>query len=213
MRARSTRIALTAVAVVVVLSVVWVLVDRGSGKGSSSASPTSKAPSRSSDTTGATTDTTAGPPTTAVNGTTTSTLQPIPLQVSATSGRNLRDGQSITVTVTADKGSEFFGMDARLCAATPAIGNFFDYTPDPAGHCILHPLSSDSDAFVEAAVGPPHLTGTLTFRVGVGTSRFKTEDLQDVAVTCGPGHPCQLVVRLQYPYGFGFRAFPVTYAG
>ena len=59
----------------------------------------------------------------------------------------------------------------------------------------------------------PYKTGTLHFRVGVGTSTFTTENLQHVSITCGPGHPCQLVVRLQYPHGFGFKAFPITYAG
>ena len=100
-----------------------------------------------------------------------------------------------------------------LCSGTAAIENFYDYTPDPAGNCILHPLSHGSDAYLEVPVAPPYHTGTLHFRVGVGTSTFTTENLQHVSITCGPGHPCQLVVRLQYPHGFGFKAFRVTYAG
>ncbi len=146
-------------------------------------------------------------------GAATTTTQPIPLKVAVSGTTNLHDGQVVTVTVTADPGSAFYGLDARLCAGSPAITTFYDYTPDPAGNCILHPLSSNSDAYLEVPVASPYKTGTLTFRVGVGTDHFTTENLDKVAITCGPAHPCQLVVRLQYPNGFGFRSFPVTFAG
>jgi len=145
--------------------------------------------------------------------TTTAPATPIPLDVTASSGLNMHDGQVMTVTVVAKAGSAFYGLDARLCAGRAAIENFYDFSPDPAGKCILHPLSNDSDAHLELPVAPPYHTGTLHFRVGVGTSQFKTEDLTNASITCGPGHPCQLVVRLQYPNGFGFKAFPITFAG
>jgi hypothetical protein len=220
MTARRRNLALGAAALVVVAVIVAVAVSTGGSgsKGSSSASPTtsSKEHSRSSDT-GSTASSDPAPTTVTTGGSasnpTTPTTQALPLQVRATSTTGMHDGQTVTVTVTADPGSDFYDMDARLCAGTPAITNFYDFTPDPAGNCILHPLSPDSDNYVDAPVGPPYRTGTLTFRVGVGTARFTTENLQNVAITCGPGHPCQLVVRLQYPKAFGFRSFPVTYAG
>ncbi len=212
-------VAAGAAVVVVIAVVVAVLVSGGAGsKGSSSASGTTTVPgappstsprSTSSDPAPTTTSTTTAPG----NGSATTTTQPIPLKVQASATTGLHDGQAVTVTVTADPGSDFYGLDARLCAASPAITTFYDYTPDPAGNCILHPLSANSDAFLQLPVSPPYHTGTLTFRVGVGTDRFTTENLQKVAITCGPGHPCQLVVRLQYPHAFGFRSFPVTFAG
>jgi hypothetical protein len=222
MTPRTRNLSLSAAAVVVVVIVAAVLIATHSSKNgsASSASPTTTAtttgPSptttdRSSATTAAGGATTTQAPAKGAGATTTTVPIPLKVSVSATSG--LHDGQTVTVTVTADKGSAFYGMDARLCAGAPTITTFYDYTPDPAGNCILHALSSDSDAYLEVPVAAPNQTGTLTFRVGVGTDRFTTENLTRVAITCGPGHPCQLVVRLQYPHGFGFRTFPLTFAG
>ena len=196
------------VSVVILIAVVVLVVNAGSGsKGSSSASattsptgdthPSSHAGSTSSTSAAPTTSTTA----TSGQGAATTTTQPIPLEVAVSGTTNLHDGQVVTVTVTADPGSAFYGLDARLCAGSPAIATFYDYTPDPAGNCILHPLSAHSDAYLQVPVASPYKTGTLTFRVGVGTDHFTTENLDKVAITCGPGHPCQLVVRLQYPHG------------
>jgi hypothetical protein len=223
MTPRSRNLLLSAAAVLaVVLIVVAVLVTTHSSKNgsASSASPTttsSGAAPTTSDRSTATTGvgdapTTTRAPTKGPAATTTTTV-PIPLKVSVSATSGLHDGQAVTVTVSADAGSAFYGMDARLCAGGPAIASFYDYTPDPAGNCILHPLSADSDAYLEVPVAAPNQSGTLTFRVGVGTNRFTTENLTAAAITCGPGHPCQLVVRLQYPHGFGFRSFPLTYAG
>jgi hypothetical protein len=207
------------VAAAVLVAVVVVLVAGGgsskhnaSGADASTTSTTSEASSTSSTRPGKSTSTTSkgggsGIPTTTAPST------PIPLDVTASSGLNMHDGQVMTVTVVAKPGSAFYGLDARLCAGTAAIENFYDFSPDPAGNCILHPLSKDSDAHLELPVAPPYKTGTLHFRVGVGTSQFKTENLTNASITCDPTHPCQLVVRLQYPNGFGFKAFRITYAG
>ncbi len=207
-------------AVVVVVIVVAVAVSRSSSNGSS-ASPTTSAGAGAGHGSHATTTTTgAGPaPTTATTSAggnhsgTTTTTQVIPLQVKVSNTSGLHDGSVVTVTVTADKGSLYYGLDARLCAGTATIANFYDYTPDPAGNCILKALSADSDFYIEAATPPPHTSGTVTFRVGEGTETFATENLTHPTITCGPSHPCQLVVRLQYPHGYGFRSFPITYAG
>jgi hypothetical protein len=218
---RNLLLGLAALAVVVVIVVVVAAVHSGS-KGSSSASPTTVGTAASGPRAGAdgSTTTGAGPaPTTSTSASgrsgaaTTSTTQAIPLQVKVSSTSGLHDGSVVTVAVTADKGSQYYGLDARLCAGTAHIENFYDYTPDPAGNCILKPLSADSDAYLEQATAPPHTSGTLSFRVGVGTDTFTTENATKASITCGPGHPCQLVVRLQYPDNFGFRSFPIIYSG
>jgi len=213
-------------AIVVVVGIVSLVATHGDHRASSSASPTTS--SRSSATTkgpSSSTPTAAGSgpaPTTVTTSTggssggATTTTRPMPLQIKVSSTRGLHDGSVVTVTVTADQGSEYYGLDARLCAATPAtpaITNLYNYIPDPAGNCILKPLSADSDAYLEAGTAPPNQTGTINFRVGVGTNTFTTENLQKVTITCGPGHPCQLVIRPEYPYGFGFRSIPLDYAG
>jgi len=217
---RNRNILIGVAAVVVVAVIVAVLVaSGGSSKGHASGTTTTTVSESNGDSTSSTakghSSTTSAKPRGNGSGfpTTTAPLTPIPLQITASSGLNLHDGDVMTVTVVADKGSAFYGLDARLCSGTAAIENFYDYTPDPAGNCVLHPLSSRSDGYLELPVAPPYQTGTLHFRVGVGTSTFRTENLTTASVTCGPGHPCQLVVRLQYPHGFGFKAFPITYAG
>ena len=221
MTPRTRNLLLGAAAVVVVVIVAAVLIATHSSKNgsASSASPTTATTGLAPTTTDRSSATTAvGDATTTTRApgkgpAVTTTTVPIPLKVSVSATSGLHDGQAVTVTVSADKGSAFYGMDARLCAGAPTIATFYDYTPDPAGNCILHALSADSDSYLEVPVAPPNQTGTLTFRVGVGTDRFTTENLTKAAITCGPGHPCQLVVRLQYPHGYGFKAFPLTFAG
>jgi hypothetical protein len=51
----------------------------------------------------------------------------------------------------------------------------------------------------------------LKFRVGEGTSTYKTQDGDPVSITCGHGHPCTLAVKFQIPNGYGFRTYPLEY--
>ena len=144
----------------------------------------------------------------------TPTTQPksIPLNVQVSSTSNLHDGQTVSIHVTADPGSDIYGIEARLCASSAKITAETDFYPYQTGNCILQPLSADSDAHTQVAIAAPYQTADLTFRVGVGTDKFTTQQLKNVSITCGPGHPCQLVLLLQYPYGFGFKSYVVTYA-
>jgi hypothetical protein len=45
----------------------------------------------------------------------------------------------------------------------------------------------------------------------VGTDTFQMTDGSQRSVTCGPSNPCAIVLKLQYPNGFGFEAVQVTY--
>ena len=139
---------------------------------------------------------------------------PIPLKVSVSATSGLHDGQVVTVTVTADKGSAFYGMDARLCAGdrrpSPPSTTTRPIRPatascTPVGRLGRLPGGPGRSALPDRDAAP---SGWVW-----APSTFTTENLTKVAITCGPGHPCQLVVRLQYPHGFGFKAFPLTFAG
>ncbi|MGH9268594.1 MAG: hypothetical protein ACRD0D_10515 [Acidimicrobiales bacterium] len=59
---------------------------------------------------------------------------------------------------------------------------------------------------------PPFASAEGQFRAGVGTDQFRLRDGSDGSVTCGPGHPCQVVLKVQYPGGFGFTMVPIDYA-
>ena len=56
------------------------------------------------------------------------------------------------------------------------------------------------------------VTTDLSFRVGGGTDTFARQDGAAASITCDAAHPCQLSVKVQIPYGFGFRTFPLTFA-
>ncbi len=141
------------------------------------------------------------------------TVQPrtLPVNISLSSTKNLTDGQAIAIHVTPAKGSQIFGYEVRLCAPNAKFVVEYDFYPDQTGNCILQPLSSDSDAHAQVKENPPYTSADLTFRVGEGTSSYTDVYGQKVSITCGKDHPCQLVLLLQVPYGFGFATFPLSF--
>jgi hypothetical protein len=72
-------------------------------------------------------------------------------------------------------------------------------------------LSASSDAFVEQGGSDPFSSLDLHFRVGTGTSSYQMQDGSGVSITCGSGHPCTIVVRLEIPNGFGFQSFDLSF--
>ncbi len=135
---------------------------------------------------------------------------PLVVKVSKTTG--LKDGETVTVHVVPKAGSDIYGIEARVCAPKANIVVESDFYPNQTGHCVLHALTPISDAHTDVAIGPPYQVADLSFRVGVGTDRYTTEYGESASITCGPGHPCQLVLLLQVPGGFGFQSYPLTYS-
>jgi len=136
----------------------------------------------------------------------------VPGEIRVVGNTNARDGQAVTVTIIAGTGSQIFGFDIRLCAGDAAFRFDSDIRPTQGGKCVLNPLSAASEASQEIQADPPFSKAETTFRVGVGTDRFKTTGGREVTITCGPGHPCQLALKVQFPGGFAFRSYPVMYA-
>lgn len=136
---------------------------------------------------------------------------PIPLAVQVSSTQGLRDGQTVSVTVTPEGGSQVFGFEAFLCKGGVDFRLDADIRPDETGKCVAHPVSASSDDYKLVQAEPPYQSVTADFRVGVGTDQFQLRDGRAVQITCGPGNPCQLVLKLQYPDAYGFRAFPLTF--
>jgi hypothetical protein len=145
----------------------------------------------------------------AKTGTTAPRTLPAIISISSTS--NLTDGQAIAIHVVPNKGSAIYGFEARICAPNAVMKVEYDFYPDQTGFCVLTPLSADSDAHGLVQAQPPYQVANLTFRVGVGTSDYTDVNGKHVTITCGPGHPCQLVLLLQVPYGFGFATYKLTY--
>lgn len=134
---------------------------------------------------------------------------PVEIDVSATKG--LRNSSTVTVRGVPQPGSSLFGIEARLCRGDVAITNDIDFRPTMAGLCAVSPLSPGTDARVSEAAAPPYQSVDLTFRVGAGTTTFLTQTNDEAIVTCDDTHPCQLVLKLQYPGAFGFMGIPVTF--
>lgn len=136
----------------------------------------------------------------------------LPATVRVSSTTALTDGQTIEVNVVPTSGSEVYGVEARLCRAGAQVQFDADMRPTQTGNCIADPLSDGSDAHVVVAGEPPYQSVDLTFRAGVGTSSYTTQDGDPATITCGPGSPCVLALKIQVPNGFGFRTYDVTFA-
>jgi len=134
---------------------------------------------------------------------------PVTADVSSTEG--LSNGSVVNVQGVPKPGSSLFGMEARLCRGGVAITNDIDFRPTMGGYCLIAPLSPGTDSHVTEAGAPPYLSVDLSFKVGTGTSTFLTQANMNTTITCDRDNPCQLVLKLQYPNGFGFQSVPVTF--
>jgi hypothetical protein len=142
------------------------------------------------------------------------TAGPVAVTVTPTSG--LVDGQAITIHAKARPDADLFEIRAHLCMHEPlppgGITNTFDFGFDGA-YCSKTKLSPNADAQTELPIAPgTGGEGTLQFKVGVGTGAAWIDlDGNQHTLTCGPGHPCDLVVQLQVPNNTVFYTVPLTF--
>ncbi len=135
---------------------------------------------------------------------------PVAVRLPLSSG--LRTGDVVTVRVDPIAGSQLFGVDARLCRGDAAVRFDGEFIPTQGGICTPTALSPNSDARITVEGRPPYGGLDVDFRVGTGSSSFKTQSGADATVTCDQSHPCQIVLKLQYPNGFGFQSVPLTFS-
>jgi hypothetical protein len=202
------------VAAVVIGAVVVALIAAQSsgGKSNAASSPSTTAHRTAGDTTS------TSPVSVTASTAATATSLPLPdpkdlpliVKVSKTTG--LKDGETVSVHVVPKAGSDIFGIEARVCAPKANIVVETDFYPNQTGYCVLHALTPISDAHTDVAIAPPYQVADLSFRVGIGTDRYTTEYGESVSITCDHDHPCQLVLLLQVPGGFGFQSYPLTYS-
>ena len=192
--------------------------------GSTTSNPIGTAPADASTTTVAPTVPTSGastPTSTADAAPTTSSAPtpttprvtaPLPVSASVSGASGVTDGQAVKIHVEPEGGSQAFGFEAWLCRGDATFTNDLDVRPLQTGKCLPQPLSARSDSHVEVDGTPPYGALDGSFRVGVGSLTYKTVSGQSVTITCNASSPCQIVLKLQYPNGFGFKAFPIAYA-
>lgn len=201
--------ALLAVAVVVVT--LAVISTRSS---SSSSSRDAEAASSEGAAAGSSNSNTESTPTTAAKvaqpeGPYTTPNMPMSVSVSKTEG--LVSGDVVSVKASPSNGSQAFGVEARLCRGDVAIAFDGQMFPTRAGLCIPKPFAEGTDSFVAVANRPPYGPVAVDFTVGTGSQTFSVQDGSQTTITCDSTHPCQLVLKLQYPNGFGFQGVPLTF--
>jgi hypothetical protein len=117
----------------------------------------------------------------------------------------------VSVTASPTNGSKAFGVEARLCRGDAAIAFDGQMFPTRAGLCIPKPFSEGTDSLIEVANRPPYGPVSVNFTVGTGSQTFNLQDGSQATIACDAAHPCQLVLKLQYPNGFGFQGVPLTF--
>lgn len=163
---------------------------------------------------GATNESTESSPTTTVTpaqpeGPYTTPNMPMSVSVSTTEG--LVSGDVVSVKASPSNGSQAYGVEARLCRGDTAIAFDGQMFPTRAGLCLPKPFSPGTDSLVEVANQPPYGPVAVNFTVGTGSQTFTLQDGSQTTITCDASHPCQLVLKLQYPNGFGFQGVPLTF--
>jgi hypothetical protein len=136
----------------------------------------------------------------------------LPAEVMLSSTQNLAPGDPVHIRVSAKEGSQMFGYEVRLCRKDAPIEGMFDFFPAVAPNCIANPLSPDSDSYVEVRAQSPYQAADGTFRVGLGTDTYTMDDGSTASITCSKSSPCQLVLRVQVPHGFGYYKYDLGFA-
>jgi hypothetical protein len=207
------------IALVAICALVAVLLVGGGSDGSTgSASPAGAAAVTSTTQQGTVPSEATEEPTTATvpnSGPYTTPTMPVVVQVPEEDGTPVTDGvidgQAVTVRAEPEADSLLFGVEARLCRGDRAVVTDGDFAPSLGGMCIDKPLSAVSDSKVSVVGQEPYGSLDVTFRVGVGSTTFMTQYDGSTTISCGPASPCQIVLKLQYPKGFGFKGIPVSY--
>ena len=136
----------------------------------------------------------------------------IPLAVAISNTSGLHDGDAVTVHVTPkDPGKVVFGFEMFICADGASFQLDADIRPAFTGKCIEHPLSTSSGDYVKVPAAAPYQSVNGTIKVGVGSDSFTTQNGKSVTIACGPAHPCQLVLKLQFQDAYGFQAYPLIF--
>jgi len=195
--------------IVAVIVLIVILTSRGSS--STSTNPASSGASTTSTVKGSATTTTSFESTANTVPPKPYTTPSMPLKVSVSGNSGVRSGDVVKVRAEPNAGSQMYGVDARLCRGDVGISNEGAFRPTVGGNCIIDPLSPGTDAVVNLENPTPDKGLDVEFRVGTGTTIFKTQSGKDATITCGPSNPCQIVLKLQYPNGYGFQGFPVTF--
>ncbi len=120
------------------------------------------------------------------------------------------DGQAVDITAVSAKGVSIYQIQAHLCTYGNSIRTNFDFGFQ-GQRCVNVALGhGDVEQTIEYGGGVN--AGNLdTFKVGAGSVRWVNELGYDQVIDCGPGHPCDLAIRVQITDNTLFFSVPLCY--
>ena len=124
----------------------------------------------------------------------------------------LRSGDVVTAVATPSNGSQAFAVEARLCRGDASIRFDAEMFPSRSGLCLAKPFVDGTDSFLEIPNQPPYGPITVRFKVGTGSQSFTLQDSSQATISCDASSPCQLVLKIHYPNGFGFHGIPLSFS-
>jgi hypothetical protein len=132
------------------------------------------------------------------------------IAVSVTPTSRVTDGEAVAIHAEAPAGIVIYQISAHLCLPGPNVRTNFDFGFQ-GQRCSNKALGrGDVEQTVEFADGVK--AGSLdSFKVGEGSLLWVDELGYPKTISCGPGHPCDLVVRVQITDNTVFFTTPLCY--
>jgi hypothetical protein len=135
----------------------------------------------------------------------------LPADVTVSRASGLDDGDAIDIVVKAHPGADLYSVRADLCRADAKVEVDFDFGP-ASGRCSFEPVSPNADGVAAVSTDPGTGEGRLSFRVGVGTSRWNDIDGKQSSLSCGPTEGCRLAVEVGIRDRNFYWSVPIGYS-
>jgi hypothetical protein len=141
-------------------------------------------------------------------GAATGTAGPATVTVTPTAG--VVDGDAVAIHASVPQGTRIYELRAHLCVPGRTLRANFDFGFQ--GRRCTNAVVGSGDVERVAAF-PAGVTGAdlSGFKVGEGTVHWVNERGYDQTIDCGPGRPCDLVVRVQITNDTRFFTAPLCY--
>jgi hypothetical protein len=133
-----------------------------------------------------------------------------PIAVSVSSGARVSAGESVSITAQAPSGTVIYEVRAHLCLPGPNLRSGFDFGFQ--GQRCTNVAVGGGDVEKIAAFPNGVASATIpSFTIGAGTAHWIDELGYPGTITCGPGHPCDLAVRIEITRQTVFFTVPLCF--
>jgi len=134
-----------------------------------------------------------------------------PVRITAEPTSRVADGQAVSIHAQAPSGIAIYELRAHLCSAGPPITTNWAFGFQGGRRCANVALGHGDTEKIAAF--PAGTTSAIlsTFHVGVGSAHWVDDLGYDQIISCGPAHPCDLVVRAEITNDVVFATLPLCY--